>query len=359
MVSQRHLEVLSETTVVDSDVHVDIPVEAVAERMDEPYRTRTLNGFCYPKTTGSPWDNTVYGKIQKRSLESPDEVREVLQEQFMIDYPIVNSIKNLGRMADSTLAAELMPAYNDVLVERFLDDTDFYGLASVAQQKPARAAEEIDRIGSEKQIVGLFVFNSTPYAPLGDPQYDPIYRAAEDNGLTVAFHGGAAGGFPAQFPMQNAQVESFFEVHALVHLWSQTLTVVSLIKNGVPEKFPDLNFVLLESGVAWAPYMMWRLNKEYSIRRSEAPLLRKSPEKYLRDQFYWGSQPLGEPDDPSKLQLVIDALGTDSMMFATDYPHWDFDSPETLAAYLRNTLSTEQREQLLHETPAEAFHLPV
>jgi predicted TIM-barrel fold metal-dependent hydrolase len=186
---------------------------------------------------------------------------------------------------------------------------------------------------------------------------DAIYDAAEENDLAVAFHGSAAPTFRYDFPIQNQGLERFLEVHTLAHLWQSSLALTSLIVQGVPEKFPDLNFVFLEAGISWAPYMMWRLNKEYSIRRSEAPLLEKSPEAYLREQFYFASQPLGEPNDPTHMQQMIDIMGTDSIMFASDYPHWDFDHPDELGTHLRTTFTEAERTQVLNETPKEVFGL--
>jgi len=57
------------------------------------------------------------------------------------------------------------------------------------------------------------------------------------------------------------------------------------------------------------------------MRRIEPPLLRKPPEEYVRDQFYFASQPLGEPQNPKHLRQVIDVLGTDCLMLSADYPH--------------------------------------
>jgi hypothetical protein len=103
--------------------------------------------------------------------------------------------------------------------------------------------------------------------------------------------------------------------------------------------------------------MMYRLNKEYSIRKSEAPLLEKSPEQYVRDQFYFGSQPLGEPEDPEHMGQLIEMVGEDSVCFASDYPHWDFDHPDALDSHLRSQYTEEERNQVLYENPKEAYGL--
>jgi predicted TIM-barrel fold metal-dependent hydrolase len=134
-------------------------------------------------------------------------------------------------------------------------------------------------------------------------------------------------------------------------------TMSSLIGEGVPEKFPGLNFVFLEAGIGWVPYMMHRMNKIYRMRRSEVPLLEQTPEAYLRDQFYIGSQPLGEQDHPGDMKRIIETLGAEMLMFATDYPHWDFDHLEELDKYLQQYFTPEERHQILYDTPIEAFDL--
>ena len=354
-------DILRETTIVDADVHLSggITPEELAAHMDEPYASRVTSSYAYPASNGSDWDPRLGGKIDARTLETPEQVEEDLVEEFHVDYPILNTISGCTKMPNTALAVEMMRATNEVMLEKFLDPTDFYGLATIAPQRPDLAAEELDRIGSEDQFVGVFVESFAQDPPLGDPHYDPIYEAAEDNGLQIAFHGAAATGFKEDFPQQNSGLEEFLSVHTLAHPWQQSLTLTSLLVQGVPEKFPDLNFTFLEAGIAWVPYMMWRLNKEYAIRRSEAPLLEKSPEEYLRDQFYFASQPLGEPNDPTEMQQMIDIMGTDTVMFASDYPHWDFDHPNELSKHLRTTFTEAEREQVLGKTPAEAFGIEI
>jgi predicted TIM-barrel fold metal-dependent hydrolase len=352
--------VIEETTTIDADVHVSIPAEKLTPYLDEPYGSRVTKRDCTPASHAKFWDKHLGGKVGGgESLTDPDVVERRLVEEFGIDHPLLNVIGKLSPMPDSDLAMALMPAYNDAMLDIFLDDTDLEGLGLVCQRRPDLAAEEIDRLGDEDGIVGIFVYTPTMDEPMGDPRYDPIYRAAEDNGLPVAFHGGAASNFRDSFPVHNHNLESFLSVHTLAHAWQSMLTLSSLVVQGVPEKFPDLDFAFLEAGISWVPYMMWRLNKEYAIRRSEAPLLEKSPEEYIRDQFYFGSQPLGEPNSPAMMGEMIDLVGAESMTFASDYPHWDFDHPDALDQHLRTVFSEEDREQILHGSAAEVFDIDV
>ncbi|WP_321113131.1 amidohydrolase family protein [Halorussus salinisoli] len=350
-------QTLEETTIVDTDIHLSVSPAEVAEYVDEPYRSHMSN-TGYSPLPSSGWDRNLRGKIDHYTVESPEDVQSTLCEDFHIDYPILNATSKLPRLPQTDLAVNLMPAYNDLLIDKYLDEHDhFRGLASLATQEPDKAAEELDRLGDEKQIVGAYIATTGPNPPLGDPEYDIIYKAAQDNDLHIAYHG-SGGAFMFEFPRQNQAFEKFIEVHTMAHTWSQMMTLSSLIVNGVPEKFPDVNFTFLEAGIGWIPMMMFRLNKEYSIRRSEAPLLTKSPEEYIRE-FYFASQPIGEANNPEHMQQLIEMVGADSLSFATDYPHWDFDHPDALDKHLREQFTKEEREKVLYKNAADAFGMDI
>jgi predicted TIM-barrel fold metal-dependent hydrolase len=350
---------LADATVVDTDVHLSIPFDDLAEYCDEPYRSTTANP-TYSPVNRSGWDRYMGGKIesQKSDAADPHALNARVCGEFGVDVPIINAFPVLNSVPEDDRAVHLMGAYNDLMVDRFLDEYDhFRGLATVATQDPAAAAEELDRVGDEDRIVGVYVLNSGAQPPLGDPTYDQLYRAADDHDLTVAYHASAGAPFAKDFPIQDNGFNRFLEPHILSHPWAHMLTLTSLLVNGVPAKFPDLNFAFLEAGYAWVPYMMFRFNKEYTMRRSEAPLLDKSPEQHVRDAFYFASQPVGEPENPDHLSMVIEMIGVENLMLATDFPHWDFDNPEALDTHLKLHFSGEERDRVLSGTASEAFGL--
>lgn len=104
--------------------------------------------------------------------------------------------------------------------------------------------------------------------------------------------------------------------------------VISLIVEGVFDKFPELRVALIESGVTWLPSLMWRLDKEWKGLRREVPWVKRLPSQYIRDHIRLTTQPLDAPPDLQHVQQIIEQLGSDELlMFATDYPHWHFDAP--------------------------------
>jgi predicted TIM-barrel fold metal-dependent hydrolase len=350
---------LQERTVLDVDVHLGgaIDYEDVGKYLDEPYKSRLLNASGPTPLPYSGWDRNSGGKIDEdsHSLADAHELNERLCEDFGVDYPVLNTLSWIPRLPESDFAVEIAKAYNNVLFDKYLDEYDhFQGMVTIATQRPEKAAEEIDRIGDEDQIVGLYIATGGPDKPLGDPSYDVMYEAAADHDLPVVYHG-HVDAFLTDFPRQNQALETYASVSTLGHPWAQMLTMTSLIEQGTPEKFPELDFVFLEAGLLWAAYTAFRLNKTHSMQPNASPLLEKSPEEYIRDQFYFGTQPLEEPDDPGMLDQVFDLVGPESIMFASDFPHWDFDNPATVTDIFDRSLDDAELDRVLHGNASDVF----
>jgi predicted TIM-barrel fold metal-dependent hydrolase len=128
--------------------------------------------------------------------------------------------------------------------------------------------------------------------------------------------------------------------------------IVSVACQGVPEKYPDLDIVFMESGVTYIPGLVSRLDEEYLKRPEEAPLLDTRPSEYITD-FYFGTQPLEVSARPDLLELCFDMIGTDRLLYASDYPHWDFDSPSIINEL--SMLEDADRRAILGGNAIEVF----
>jgi len=357
---------VTDHTVVDVDVHIQPRDEELAPYIERPYRGQVQpSGSDTSNTAWRPntgWDFYNGGKIENliADFRDPADI-EAYAEEFGIDHIVLNSFESLGRFPDRDFAETLMHGYNDWFLDCILDelDDDHYGLINIAPQKPEAAAEEIDRLADEDQLVGVYIGSTAPSPPLGDPKYDPIYAAAEDNDLPVSFHS-RVGDLHIGFPRQYDGIQKVLTAHSVGHMWTASLTLASLIVNGAPVKFPDLTFNITESGISWIPFMMWRLNEEYAHRPNQAPLLERTPEEYIRsDSFFFTSQPLGEPNDPSQIAEQAKIIGLENLMFASDYPHFDFNNVESIHDTLGPHVSDAERRAFLGENAATSFGLDV
>jgi len=86
---------------------------------------------------------------------------------------------------------------------------------------------------------------------------------------------------------------------------------------------------MIEGGFAWLPMLAWRLDKAWERMRGEVPECRRPPSEYIREHIWFTTQPMEEPEQPDHLRDTLGWIGWDKILFATDYPHWDYDDPRT------------------------------
>ena len=351
---------------VDGDFHLTEQQEDFIEYIDDPFHSMMFEGkemeahsdhlaSFYP-SSGLFSPGVVSGKIQNPSVRTKEDVIEG-KELLNLDHVHADPTLNLylGIVHHDDLAVKLSNAYNEwVLDEIYDEDAGIHGPIVVAPQKPNEAAEEIDRRKSEDEMVSVFIPSGGTHPPLGNEQYFPIYEAAEDAGLPVTFHN-ASGTQMLNFPLQFHGTNRYLSNHATTHPMTHMMHMTDLITRGVPVRFPDLDFVFQEAGLGWIPYMMRRLDKEYSEKREDVPMLEKMPSEYIRDKFYFTSQPVEGIKDSQYITNIVQLMGPENLMFSSDYPHHDFDHSDELFHALRSTLSETELAAIYGETALRVF----
>jgi predicted TIM-barrel fold metal-dependent hydrolase len=179
---------------------------------------------------------------------------------------------------------------------------------------------------------------------LGQPQFDPIYAAAQELGVPIGFHA------TAQVAVGNTRFHKYLGVHMTSHPFEQMLSIVSIISNGVLDRFPKLKVAFLEAGVGFLPYWMERFDEKYLKRKSEMEPLKLLPSEYIKiNRCYFTCE-----GEESALPLVIEQFGDECMMYASDYPHWDTGGLHGELVY-RKDISGQTKKILA--TNAKAFLL--
>ncbi len=147
----------------------------------------------------------------------------------------------------------------------------------------------------------------------------------------------------------------FIAVHALGFTWYNVVHLTNWIVNAMPERYPNLKVVWIESGLAWLPFLMQRLDNEYMMRSSEVPLLKKKPSDYMRDMYYT-TQPMEMVENRKALELTFELLKADTqLLYSSDYPHWDMDLPSTI--YDLPFLNEQQKRNILGGNALRLFNL--
>ena len=66
---------------------------------------------------------------------------------------------------------------------------------------------------------------------------------------------------------------------------------------------------------------------QWTKLKRELPHLKRAPSEYIRSNVWFTTQPIEEPEPRAQLAEAMEWIGWDRVLFATDYPHWDFDDP--------------------------------
>jgi uncharacterized protein len=323
-------------------------------------RASTSRGIIVPAHAGFTQD--MGGRVTRYPLRAsektePGKLRDVqLGERWMdamsVDYSCLfpTGMLNVGLHPQKEMEVELCWAYNRWLTEKVLPESQgrFYTMLCLPFTDPEATLRQVETFG-DRPGVGGFMVTTVRNLPVNDNAYMRAYRAMEERGLVLSFHSGPNWSEPI-FKGCNR----FLSVHALGFSFYNIVHCTNWVINGMCERFPKLPVIWIESGLAWVPFLMQRLDHEYMMRPSEAPLLKKKPSEYMRDMYY-SSQPM-EVQDREALECTFRMINAETqLLYSSDYPHWDFDLPSTI--YDLPFLSEKAKHNILGGTAARLFKL--
>ncbi len=131
----------------------------------------------------------------------------------------------------------------------------------------------------------------------------------------------------------------------------------NIVYSGILERFPKLNFVSVESGVGWMPFLLEALDYELDEAAPHAKdFLTMKPSEYFKRQIYacfWFEQ--------EGFRTALDAVGVDNIMFETDFPHPTCLYPNALdhVAGTLEGLSFEDKRKLLSANASRVYSIPL
>ncbi len=333
------VESLADLLIVDCDVHVHESPGELAPYADTPWRVALehikdnresyldIPSFSPGVSDGSyqaKWPTAHEGA---RMVWTPSQMRLEL-EQINVNLGLLfpDHLLKLPVLPQVDYACALARAYNRWLSEQWASqENGLLGLIVVANHDPEDAAKEIRRYAGDPNIVGGYL----PCAGLdvlwGNRKYYPIYAAAQDVGMPLLLHSVTV--THPVFPFNNHSFDTELARHATSHTFSIMANLVDMVTRGTFVRFPEVRFAVAEAGVAWMPWLMLKLDKEYLERRKDVPFLKYPPSHYLKE-VYVSTQPIEEPENLQDIVTLIDLYdGEDKTLFASDWPHHDFDHP--------------------------------
>lgn len=281
------------------------------DELELAYYPPTVPLSCRP-------DWRVPGQKPASTLEN---VQKYALDGFGTGIAICNPLYG-GQVAMSEyMGVAICAAVNDWIREKWMDaEPRLRSSIVVAAQNPTLAAEEIDRCAGDDRFVQVLLLAANELL-LGRSYYWPIYEAAQRHGLPVGIHAGSMYRYPTSPPGWSTHyLQDYASAPQMF-----SAQVQSLLTEGVFDKFPNLTFVLIESGVGWILPYMWRSSKTWRGLRGEIPWVKRPVITELRDRIRLTMQPFDGSDGTAEVERFVEQLGSDEMLlFSTDYPHWHF-----------------------------------
>ncbi|MGH7931636.1 MAG: amidohydrolase family protein [Candidatus Binataceae bacterium] len=337
--------------VVSADSHMTEPANLWVERLDKKYRDNAPRVVKNEKPNGpaylfvGPGIHPLAVAAAFAAGKGGDDLREHMKHGYEAARPggwdpaarikdqeidgVVAEVlySTLGialfNMKDIELQLACLHAYNNWVAEfsshnpKRLIGIGLYSLAALPD------ISEIERC-AKLGLKGILILASeTSEIPYSDPAFDPLWKAASENGLPVSLHKPLISGMPMTGAMPTP---ADMQIH-VIHVVEQCIT--RLVYGGVFERFPKLKIVSAENDVGWIPNWVHRLDHVFSKVAISKQLPRK-PSEYVRRNVWATFQ--DDPLGPATCQF----FGEDNYMWASDFPHADSTFPHSLKVIEQN-----------------------
>ncbi|WP_420436675.1 amidohydrolase family protein [Candidatus Poriferisodalis sp.] len=346
--------ILDDLKIIDTDSHWSEPYDLWTSRAPAKYRDRVprmterdgkrrwwfddsipiglpiASSVVDPdgqKVTGTVFFDFDNEMVHRASYDAQARV-EMLDELGLaaqIMYPNVAGFgnQNFLKSPDDALRLISVEIYNDALAE-FQDATNqrVFGMALLPWWDLDAAVREIERCHANG-LRGIVTCSNPEEAGLPDmamPHWDPVWQVCSDLAMPVNFHIGSSKGnldYYGKAPWPSFGPERRLAVGSANLFMGNARVVGNMIYSGVPERFPNVKFVSVESGVGWLPFFLEVLDHQMAeTAPNELSDLSMLPSDYFRRQFYgcfWFER--------STVKPTVDYVGAQSLMFETDFPH--------------------------------------
>ena len=315
---------------------------------------KALHEWEFDKVHVGAWDPAV-------RLEVMDD--SGIDAQIIFPSTIGLGGQDLGLVEDQALCRMAIEIYNDRMAEIQSESNDRL------LPMPLMPAWDIDLCIAEAQRVaalGMRGVNMTSDPQdLGSPDlasraWDPFWEAVSDLELPVHFHIGAsvtAMTFFGKYPWDSHPMNTKLAIGGTLLFIGNARVVTNLILSGMFDRYPDLKMVSVESGVGWIPFILETLDYEMSENApEELAELQKPPSEYFRSNLYatfWFE------NNRNKLPDLIEAVGEDSILFETDFPHPTCLYPKPLESVAKKmaTLPIETQRKIYGENAKKLYRL--
>jgi aminocarboxymuconate-semialdehyde decarboxylase len=220
--------------------------------------------------------------------------------------------------ADATAYAR---THNDALAALVAEHPGrLLAAAQLPVQDMAASVAEARRAVRDLGMAAVYIDTDPAGRTLDDPALDPLYEAVTELDVPLFVHPSPLGASPlgGDGPPGDPRLRRFDLDLAFGFARDETLAVVALICGGVLDRHPDLDVCVSHGGGA-AAFLAGRLSRAVEVRAWASPALKERGFGYYYRRI-WFDTHVG---DAASLQLLVDRVGTERLVFGTNFAGWD------------------------------------
>jgi aminocarboxymuconate-semialdehyde decarboxylase len=271
------------------------------------------------------------------------EMRMQDMSSMNVDMQVLAPLPALYYSADADVALGFCREENDRIAEVVKSYPDrFAGMATVPLQDAARSVKELERAVRELGLRGVQVNSNVNGKNLGEPEFWPLYEAAQDLNAPVSVH--------PLFVAGAKRLQKYYLTNLIGNPFDTTIAIASIIFGGVLEKFPNLRFIFAHAGGS-IPYIRGRIEHGYRVIPECRNAIPKPPGEYIKllylDTITHNQQALA---------YMIETHGSDRVVLGSDYPFLMGD-PDPMKGIQDLPLSDADREKIVWHNAAALFSL--
>ena len=330
--------------VVDSDGHARDLDELLKPYLPEPYRSRRA-----PLLPRETYDRNLGGTLGHAGIKLEERLAAMDLQQIDTAVLYPTSGLGIGRVKEKDCAVALCRAYNDFISDYCKGSPRLKAVANLPVNSPGEAAKELHRAVTKLGLVGGMIAAQAHSKNLGGAEFHPLYEEAQRLDTPIAIHA-----FGGDEPGSEI-FDQFISIHTTGHPFPVLRQLTGMVFGGIPELFPRLKVGYLEIGCGWIPYWSERMDEEWEKRgKVEAPLCKKKPSDYLLSgKIYYGCEP-----EEKMMGYIVKEIGSETLMYASDYPHWDMSWPESASVlWAREDLSLDAKKNILANNARRFYNL--
>ena len=372
------MEDFTGTLVIDADGHVnegDIDLKPwLAEKYralapvrvkDNRGRSRTLlEGRIWPANEGPGpgvcGPMTEKARKGRAGMTDPNE-RLKDMDQEGIDVAIIFGTQialTVNGLMDKELAAAICRAVNEWMLDYCSADPQrLRAVGLIPCQDPPAAVKELHYLAEHGATTAMLPTNVYG-RNMGDELFDPIYRAAQDLQLPLSVHPQTGhDGIPGVSGVMGAGSRRFYK-YAYVHMtafpFELMIAMMHMLGEGVFDRYPRLKVAYMEGGAGWLPFWMERFDEHIEKLAPQMPELKRRPSEIIQsDQIVLSCE-----SEETGLDRVLNTSGQTTVLYASDYCHWDCHFPYSVKDIIEGTdLEFAQKEKVLNQNAIDFFAL--